>query len=248
MNRFFIPPSQIKDQTVVFPDDLCHQILHVLRMRAGEQVQVLDDTGMVYTVQLAADADGKTVRGEIMDVKVAESEPPVEVELCCGLTHRDKLEWILQKGTEIGVTAFSPFVSARTLVQSPALKDKRRERWEAIIREAAEQSGRGRLPRLNAPCLYQDLLTAQARDGLSLLAWEGANPAADTLAAALAGFGGSRLRLLVGPEGGLSEEEVQAARAAGWRVVSLGPRILRMETAAILFPGLALQGIEILNS
>lgn len=247
MNRFFISPSQINARTVVFPDDLCHQILHVLRMRAGEQVQVLDDTGMVYTVQLAVDADGQTVRGEITDRRLAESEPPVEVELCCGLTHRGKLEWILQKGTEAGVTSFSPFVSARTLVQSPALKDKRRERWEAIIREAAEQSGRGRLPLLNDPRMYRDLVADQAQTGLSLLAWEDADRAADTLAAALAGFGGTRLRLLVGPEGGLSEEEVRAAREAGWRVVTLGPRILRMETAAILFPGLALQVIETLN-
>jgi 16S rRNA (uracil1498-N3)-methyltransferase len=247
MNRFFIPPGQIKAQTVVFPENLSHQILHVLRMQAGEMVQVLDDSGMVFTVQLAVEADGKTVRGEITDRQPAKSEPPVEVELCCGLTHRDKLEWILQKGTEVGVTAFSPFVSARTLVQSTALKPSRRERWEAIIREAAEQSGRGRLPRLNDPRLYQDLMDDQAQSNLSLLAWEGADPATETLAAALSGPGGGKLRLLVGPEGGLSEEEVRAAREAGWQVVSLGTRTLRMETAAILFPGLALQIIENLN-
>ena len=244
MNRFFISSSQIKAQTVVFPENLSHQILHVLRMQAGEVVQVLDDTGMVFTVQLAVDADGKTVRGQITDRQLAESEPPIEMELCCGLTHRDKLEWILQKGTEVGVTVFSPFVSARTLVQSAALKPKRRERWEAIIREAAEQSGRGRLPRLNDPKTYQALLGGQNQDCLSLVAWEGADPATEALAAALSGFDGGKLRLLVGPEGGLSEEEVQAAREAGWRVVSLGTRILRMETAAILFPALALQIVE----
>jgi 16S rRNA (uracil1498-N3)-methyltransferase len=240
MNRFFIPPTQIHEQTVTFPEDLCHQILHVLRLKDGDSVKVLDNSGLVYTVRLGVDEGRKAVVGTVLDVAVSLSEPPVRVTLCCGLTQREKLEWILQKGTEVGVTDFRPFVSSRTLVQSTTLKEKRRNRWEAIIREAAEQSARGRLPRLHDPVPLQDILENNSMNVLSLVAWEEADPETGSLAQVLKGFRGDSVQLLVGPEGGLSEEEVEAAREAGWQVVSLGPRILRMETAAILFPALVL--------
>ena len=108
---------------------------------------VLDDSGTVYDVEIGFDPVGKLVQGRIMGSSLATGEPDVAIELCVGLSHRDKFEWILQKGTEVGVSLFTPFTSSRTLVQSGELKPKRRERWESIIREAAEQSGRGKLPR-----------------------------------------------------------------------------------------------------
>lgn len=247
MNRFFIPPTQIHEQTVTFPEDLSHQILHVLRMKDGDSVKVLDNSGLVYTVRLEIDEARKDVLGMVLDVAVSLSEPPVKVTLCCGLTQRDKMEWILQKGTEVGVTDFRPFVSSRTLVQTTTLKEKRRSRWEAIIREAAEQSSRGRLPCLHDPVALEAILEEHSPNSLSLIAWEDTDPDSGSLAQALKGFKGDEVQLLVGPEGGFSAEEVQAARDAGWRVVSLGPRILRMETAAILFPALVLHEIKKFN-
>jgi 16S rRNA (uracil1498-N3)-methyltransferase len=154
------------------------------------------------------------------------------------------MEWVLQKGTEVGVTDFRPFVSSRTLVQSTNFKEKRRSRWDAIIREAAEQSGRGHLPRLHAPVPLQAILEEHSPKSFSLIAWEDTDPESGSLAQALKGFKGDEVQLLVGPEGGFSAEEVGAAREAGWQVVSLGPRILRMETAAIVFPALVLHEIE----
>lgn len=244
MNRFFISPQQVHEQTVTFPKDLCHQILHVLRLKDGDTVKVLDNSGMVYVVRLGIDEERKAVAGTVLNVAASLSEPPVAVELCCGLTQRDKLEWILQKGTEVGVTAFRPFVSSRTLVQSTDLREKRRSRWEAIIREAAEQSARGRLPRLEDPVPLRAILEDRQPDFLRLIAWEDADPETESLVRVLHGFTGAGVQLLVGPEGGLSAEEVQAAQEQGWQVVSLGPRILRMETAAILFPALVLQQLE----
>lgn len=248
MNRFFIQPEYIKGKNVHFPSDLSHQIVHVLRLKEGDPVEVLDNFGMVYHVALDIDPAEKIVQGRILDSSMTKGEPTVAIELCVGLSHRDKFEWILQKGTEIGVSVFTPFISSRTLVQSGDLKPKRRDRWERIIREAAEQSGRGKLPELNDPVPFSSLLQAEpSEDVLSLIAWEGKNPEESRLNDLLKGFSGSRIRLLVGPEGGFSEGEVDAALECGCQVVSLGTRILRMETAAIFFPGLVLYLIENTN-
>jgi 16S rRNA (uracil1498-N3)-methyltransferase len=245
MNRFFVQPQDIKGKKVQFPPALGHQILHVLRLRTGDLVDVLDNSGRVYRTELDIDTASKNVRGRILDSSPAKGEPIVQIELCVGLSHREKVEWMLQKGTEVGVSVFRPFVSSRTLVQSREMKPKRRDRWESIIREAAEQSGRGKLPRLEAPMLLKALMEDEEPDEtLSLLAWEEADLETSDLSEVLERFSGSRIRLFVGPEGGFSEEEVQASRTSGCQVVSLGNRILRMETAAILFPGLILYLIE----
>lgn len=245
MNRFFVQPQDIKGKQVRFPPDLSHQIIHVLRLKDGDLVAVLDNSGSVYRTELDIDPAAKTVQGRIMDSSTAKGEPAVQIELCVGLSNRDKVEWVLQKGTEVGVSVFRPFVSSRTLVQSRELKPKRRDRWENIIREAAEQSGRGKLPRLEAPVPLKDLMDEEKPgETLSLLAWEEADPETSDLSEVLGKFSGRHIRLFVGPEGGFSEEEVQAARNGGCQVISLGARILRMETAAILFPGLVLHLIE----
>jgi len=245
MNRFFVQPETIKGETVEFPADLSHQIIHVLRLKDGDRVEVLDNSGSVFSVEIGFNPAEKLVQGHVVKSSSASGEPDVIIKLCVGLSHRDKIEWVLQKGTEVGVSVFTPFISSRTLVQSSALKPKRRERWESIIREAAEQSGRGKLPRLMDPTSLKDLLQEEkSGSSLSLLAWEGSDPDTSDLNEIIRGFYGSRIQLFVGPEGGFSEEEVQIALANSCRVVSLGNRILRMETAAILFPGLVLYLVD----
>ncbi len=241
MHRFFIPPSHINDLQVTFPDDISHQITHVLRLGAGDQVGVLDNSGLLYQVRLQGGAPGFSLRGKIVDRQTVTSEPEVHLALYFGLTSREKVEWILQKGTEIGASAFCPFISARTLVKSPDISLKKQARWVRIIREAAEQSGRGRLPVLKpVTTLQEGVDDAQRSFGLNLIAWEEASESSTSLAAALQGQPVKALSLFVGPEGGFSAEEVNQAVKTGFRVVSLGARILRMETAAIVLPAVVL--------
>lgn len=241
MNRFFLNPEQFSEDRVVFPADLAHQILHVLRLREGDEVAVLDNRGQIYRVALSIGPEKDQVTGEIMGHEDVDSEPNVQVSLCFGLSNRDKVEWILQKGTEIGISVFYPFVSSRTLVQSKTLSSKRINRWERIIKEAAEQSGRGRLPRLVMPMQYEPCL-AKAVDAhdLSLIAWEEAEQSRTSLKSLVSTFEAESIALFVGPEGGFSKKEVDEAQALGVQCVSLGKRILRMETAAIVFPALVL--------
>ena len=241
MHRFFIKPEFISAQRVTFPKDLTHQILHVLRLGQGDQVVVLDNCGYEHHVRLGKTLTQSNLVGEIIGTEHVANEPDVEISLYFGLSNRDKVEWIFQKGTEIGVSAFHPFYSSRTLVQKSSFTDKKLQRWESIIREAAEQSGRGLLPELYAPTdLSDSIIEAYKASALCLFAWEGVQNEGETLSDALMGFDGKTLALFVGPEGGFTDAEVKHAQDAGCLVVSLGRRILRMETAAIIFPSLVL--------
>jgi 16S rRNA (uracil1498-N3)-methyltransferase len=241
MHHFFLTPESIQAQTVTFPRQIAHQIRNVLRLRESDMVAVLDNSGMKYTVTLQFGPDVQTLTGRIVDKEAMPSEPNTHVALYFGLTSREKVEMILQKGTEVGVGSFHPFISSRTLVNAPTLPKSKHERWERIIQEAAEQSGRGRLPKLNTPeSLTNCYLKAVTKHDLCLIAWENAPSDGFKLSALRKNYSGGSIALFVGPEGGFSNDEVTEGIEAGCQMVSLGTRILRMETAAIIFPALVL--------
>lgn len=247
MNRFFLNQKQIKGEEVHFTPAIAHQILHVLRLHEGDAVQVLDNQGHAHRVRLKLDRSGNLLHGRIEATQTVTSESAIKISLCFGLSNRDKVELILQKATEVGVSAFYPFISSRSLVQKAALSDKKHARWERIIREAAEQSGRGKLPELHPPRRLEECaLAVKETHARMLIAWEKAETSQDQrLFSHLAGQVES-LALFVGPEGGFSQEEIQNLQASGCEVVSLGARILRMETAAIIFPALVLYDLGVL--
>lgn len=226
---------------VFFPTDLAHQMLHVLRLAEGEQVEVLDNQGGRMLVELAYNETTKQVIGKILCKEIVPKNQMARVSLFFGLTRRDKVEWILQKGTEIGVTAFHPFVSSRTVVQSTTLTGKKIERWQRIIREAAEQSRRNSLPEFHLPENYEPCLsTAQAENDICLLAWEKTASKSNQLSDILKGDKLDLIAAFVGPEGGFSEDEVALAKERSFPIISMGNHILRMETAAIVLPALIL--------
>lgn len=243
MNRFFLPPEAIQAGQVNFPGEAAHQIHRVLRLRPGEHVVVLDDLGSEYRVELISVA-AAGVRGTILAQSAAAGEPPIRLTLYLCLTQREKFEWILQKCTETGVTGFIPVVSSRSLVQDPAGADKKLERWRRIIREAAEQSGRGRIPAISAAMPFEQALShGISASQACFLAWE--NEDRRGLSALLAEILGlDRIAVFIGPEGGLSAGEVQTAVEFGWKTFSLGRRILRMETAAVVASARLIAAVE----
>ena len=242
MHRFFISPTSIHTGQVVFPLETAHQINHVLRLRAGQRLIVLDNLGNEYTVELE-ETGPKAASGKIIDQKTAQGEPACRLALYLCLAQREKFEWMLQKCTETGASTFVPVISSRSLVQGQVETNKKAARWEKILQEAAEQSGRGRIPLLEpAVHLAQALKQAQ---GKRILLWEQERSA--VLGQALAGLPAEdspEISLLVGPEGGFSDEEVKSAVQAGWQPVSLGKRILRMETAAVVATALVMYELE----
>jgi 16S rRNA (uracil1498-N3)-methyltransferase len=237
-HRFFISPENFKDDRVNFPADLQAQISRVLRLRAGDEVAALDNLGNSYQARLEQELDGNWF-GKIISTCRVDSEPRVSVTLYFGLTQREKVEWILQKGTEVGVAAFQPFFSRRTLVQQPESGEKHHARWESILREAAEQSGRGHIPDLLKPVKLKDAIkSAVGENDLTIAAWE--DETRQDLNAVLSKQKLSSVGIFCGPEGGFDPAEIDLMQTAGVNLFSLGKRVLRMETAAILAPALVL--------
>ena len=242
MHHFFVPPTSIQSGQVIFPYETARQIYSVLRLRSSQRLIVLDNLGNEYTVELE-EADQRTARGKIIEQKQAMGEPMCRLALYLCLAQREKFEWMLQKCTETGASTFVPVISSRSLVQDRAETNKKTARWEKILQEAAEQSGRGRIPMLKpAVSLAQ---AVQQSQGKRIILWE--QERSTSLRQALAGLSPADLpeiSLLIGPEGGFSVEEVQLAVKADWQPVSLGRRILRMETAAVVATTLVIYELE----
>lgn len=238
MHRFFIPPESFSSSEVTFPPEQARQIARVLRLKPGAQVWALDGCGMEARVELTQ-VEASQVRGQIMAQQPALGEPRVELSMYLCLTQREKFEWMLQKCTEVGAGSFVPVISSRSLVQSAAETEHKRERWERILQEAAEQCGRGKIPQLQVTLnLKQALEAAQQSGARCILPWE--EERSCSLQQALGGEKPARVALLIGPEGGFSEEEAAAAVDAGFQLATLGRRILRAETAAVVAAALTL--------
>jgi 16S rRNA (uracil1498-N3)-methyltransferase len=247
--RFFVPPDWIHERQVTLADDVEHQVRNVLRLRPGDRIIVLDDTGWECEVELTrVERDGVT--GQVTDERPATGEPRTHICLYQAALKARRFELVLQKGTELGVAEFVPLVCERSVVGDVAEIDARQERWRRIIREAAEQSRRGRLPILRPTAMFT-LACQEAVDAgaLTLILSEHQPPL--TLKQALerarseGGKAPAAVSLFVGPEGGFSSEEVYLAAQYGAVPVTMGPRILRAETAGLVAAAGVLYALEL---
>ena len=152
MHRFFVDPGSVVENRVFFPDFMKRQLEKVLRMNSGDEITVLDGSGYRYTVSI--ETVGKNIEsGLILDTYLGDSEPSIKVTLYQALIKHDNFEYVLQKGDELGISEFVPFTSSRTEFDIPS--DSRFNRWRKIIREAAEQCGRDKLPDITYPMIKQ---------------------------------------------------------------------------------------------
>lgn len=226
--RFFIPPESVSPPTVTLPGEIARQLKTVLRMQPGDVIIVLDNSGREWPVRLT-EVSKTVVQGEIAGQAQARGEPTLHLTLYQGTLKAQKFEWVLQKGVELGVSGFVPLVCQRSVVRDSTALAKKEERWLRIIREAAEQAGRGQLPRLEPAMPFEQAVRHASAAPLRLMLWEEA--AGPGLKAALTAA--RRIALFVGPEGGFTAEEVATAQQLGFQTVKLGPRILRAETAGL---------------
>ena len=227
MTRFFVSPEELgNDHIQLVGENAGHA--KVLRLKAGEQVLVCDGEGKEC---LCAVVDSGW-NLEVLERRESDSEPAVQVSVYMAFPKSDKLEHVIQKATELGVYEIVAFPSARC-VSKPDEKSlkKKLERWQKIASSAAEQSGRGRIPRVVVLPSYAEALKRGSDADLPMLFYE--NERATTLHMALNAGEWKSAALLTGPEGGLEEKEVNQAMDAGWRVCTLGKRILRCETAPL---------------
>ena len=227
MTRFFVSPEELgNDMIQLVGENAGHA--KVLRLKAGEQVLVCDGEGKEC---LCAVRDTNW-NLEVLQRRESDSEPAVQVSVYMAFPKADKLEHVIQKATELGVYEIVAFPSARC-VSKPDEKSlkKKLERWQKIAASAAEQSGRGRIPRVVILPSFAEALKRGVETDLPMLFYE--NERATTLHMALTGGKWKSAALLTGPEGGLEEKEVKQAMEAGFKVCTLGKRILRCETAPL---------------
>jgi 16S rRNA (uracil1498-N3)-methyltransferase len=228
MRRFTLPPERVVDGRVTFDADESRHLTRVLRLAPGDTVVATDGAGRDYTVRL--DSVGEAASGTVLAVERGAPESPLAITLVQGIPKGDKMEAIVRAATELGVARVRPALCERTIVRlEPGRWRDRARRWQRVAREAAKQCGRAVIPEVEAPRPLAECLAEAGPADLGLCFWEGGGmPLHD----ALAGTSAPRSALLVvGPEGGLGPAEVEAARARALTIVSLGPRILRTETA-----------------
>lgn len=228
MHHFFIPPEWIDKDSISISGEQVHQIREVLRLKSGDGIVVLDNTGMEYQVELR-DITREKVVGKVIEQGLCPNEPEIKITLYQALLKGDKFEWVLQKCTEVGVTRFVPIVCERCVASIPS--ESRFERWKKIIVEAAEQSKRGIIPDLGSIINMKQV--CEEVDGLSIMPWEQENSVG--IKAQLNNIGTvQHVNIFIGPEGGFGTDEVEYARGGGIVPVSLGKRIFRAETAGLV--------------
>lgn len=230
MTRFFVTPQELQgDFLVLTGENAAHA--KVLRLKNGENVLVCDGNGK-ECVCTVSDVSAGQISLVVQNRQESQTEAKVRISVYMAFPKGDKLEHVIQKATELGAAEIVAFPSARC-VSRPDEKSlkKKLERWQKIAASAAEQSGRGLIPEVITLDSFSDALKRAAQADLPILFYE--NERATTLKMALESKPYQTVSLLTGPEGGLEEREVEAAKAAGLHICTLGSRILRCETAPL---------------
>ena len=232
MPRFFVPSSGFDADHVTIQGDDAFHLARSLRMAVGDTVTVCDMQGREHLCRLDSLRD-EICHLTVLSSKPSETEPPVDITLYMGYPKGDKLELVIQKAVELGASAIVPFLSERCVVKPRAEREeKQNDRHARIAQEAAKQCGRGRIPTVSMPISFSALLSAAAEYDAVLFCYEG--DGTQSLKEVLGEHrGAKRLAVVIGSEGGFSLAEAEAARAAGCRLVGLGKRILRCETAPL---------------
>ena len=230
MHRFFIPKPYKQEMQITGRD--AHHIIDVLRMAPGDRLQVVADDGVSFVGEVTA-VNSNSVTVTAREILRETHEPDVRISLLQGLAKGEKMEFIIQKAVEIGVTDIYPVAMAHSVVVLESSKaEKKVERWQKIAEAAAKQSKRDSIPVVHEVMTLDQILQKGKWD-LLLVAYESENQV--SLKEALQAHKEAKtVGVIIGPEGGLSNEEVEAARKQGGIAVSLGRRILRTETAGLV--------------
>ncbi len=231
MSKFFIEKSQITDKTaVILGSDVSH-IARVLRMGEGDALLLCDGEGYDYEVKITSVAKNEIVT-EILASYPCKNEPETEVTLFQGLPKQGKMEWIIEKCTELGISTIVPVQMTRSVVKlSPEQAEKKVERWQKTAREAAKQCGRGKIPKVLMPVTVKELVNSELPEFL-LFPYE--EERTSSVRKALSGKKAKTAGIFIGPEGGFDPDEAALLLQAGANAATLGPRILRTETAGLV--------------
>ena len=228
LTRVYVEGPLLAGKRVKLEGGAASHITRVLRLRVGAALTVFDGAGGEHEASIDK-AHGGEVIVAVGERAAIERESPLHLTLAQGVSRGERMDLVVQKATELGVTELVPVLTERSVVKLTAQQsDRKVNHWRAIAIAACEQCGRNRLPSVAAPVALRDFLRGDAASGARLLLSPGGTTSLGDLPRPAAG-----ITVLIGPEGGLTDEEEQSALAAGFTSVRLGPRVLRTETAAI---------------
>ena len=244
MHHFFVSQEQISEKEIkILGQDVRH-IRQVLRMEEGEELLVGDGEGREYLCQIQK-IEEKAVIAWILEQRDSQTELPSEITLYQGLPKGDKMELIVQKTVELGVSRIVPVEMTRCVVQLDQKKAaKKRERWSLIAESAAKQSKRGRIPEVSEVKNFAQALQESSGEDVLLIPYECAENMGATRAIIEQIKPGSSVGIWIGPEGGFEEEEIEALKNCGGNVLTLGKRILRTETAGLAMLAILMYHLE----
>lgn len=233
MPRFFVQPGQVDGQTITVTGNDVNHIKNVLRMSCGDTLSVSDGCGRDYFCTIH-EIGREQIYLHIENSWDSYVELKTKLYLFQGLPKGDKMELIIQKAVELGVSAVIPVITARTIVKLDEKKtSKRLARWQSVAESAAKQSGRGLIPQVAAPVTFKEALTMAGTMDACIMPYERAQ-GMDAARSLVDGLKGKKsIGIFIGPEGGFTPDEVAAAQAAGAKTMTLGRRILRTETAGL---------------
>ena len=234
-HRYFVD-RPITQDTATLTGSEAHHLLHVMRAKPGAEVVLFDGSGNEFPARVEtlrrSEADLAVLGQELVD-----RELPSPLVLAVALPKGDRQRWLVEKAVELGVTRLIPLETTRSVAQPNA---KAIERIRRAVIEASKQCGRNRLMEIPSPLAWDDLLCSAADVPVRLVA----HPSSDSRFASIEALSSGPSVLAIGPEGGLADEEIDEALRHGWQTVSLGPRILRIETAALTLAALVAMNLE----
>jgi 16S rRNA (uracil1498-N3)-methyltransferase len=236
MPTYFITSPQIQGEHIHVIGPLLKHLKDALRIKQGESLIFVDEERQRYLAQVDR-ISPQLIVARIMERREPAPPPALSITMGQGIIKGKKMDWVVQKATEIGVDQIIPLLTGRTVVRLEGLKARRQqERWQAIAHEAAQQSGRDQVPSVRPVCSLPDFIRSTDHQ-LRLILWEGETER--SLKDELSTQKDSKsVSMLIGPEGGFSQEEVEDAKDQGFRAVHLGEKILRAETAGLVTLGI----------
>ncbi|MBO4485325.1 MAG: 16S rRNA (uracil(1498)-N(3))-methyltransferase [Lachnospiraceae bacterium] len=235
MPRFYVDPSNIFGDRMVLDGGEYNHLKNVLRKQVGDTLLICDGEGHEFDCRIAAYENGQVIF-DILETRDGNTELGISVTLYQGLPKKDKLEWIIEKAVELGAARVVPVSCARSIAKwdDPAREEKKVKRFQAIAEAASKQCGRGVIPTVGSVVSFAEAMKeAKAESDVILFPYENAEGMQATEAVMKSIKKGDKVAVFIGPEGGFAPEEVTLAEQSGAKVISLGRRILRTETAAM---------------
>ena len=233
MSTFYIKKEQIKNNEIeIIGDDINH-IKNVLRYKIGDNIDLCDETGTKYKTKIVTCLNDKIITQIEKEYKQS-NEPQINITLFQGLPKANKMEYIIQKATELGVKEIVPVEMKRSIVKvDEKAQTKKIERWQKISKEAAMQSGRNKIPKIYNVVNLKNIVEKFEKYDIVLLPYEYESENSIKNILSSVPKEAKNIAIIIGPEGGFDEQEIKILKTANVKIVTLGPRILRTETAGI---------------